>query len=296
MHALTIFKGSGVALITPMNADGSVNYEELKALTQWHIDEGTDAIIACGTTGETSTLVDEEHLKVIEAVVKQVDGRIPVIAGTGSNDTKHGIYLAVEAEKRGADALLIVTPYYNKATKTSLVKHYEAICSQVELPVILYSVASRTGLNLTPDLVKELIKIPNIKGIKEASGDISQIVAIACLVNDDFALYSGNDDQVLPILSVGGSGVISTIGNIAPKDTSKMVHHYLDGEFEAAKKIQLAQYPLIEAIFSEVNPVPVKKAVGLLKGTETHYRLPLGDPEEATIALLKEKMTNYGLL
>ena len=196
---MTIFKGSGVALITPMNADGSVNYQELKALTQWHIDEGTDAIIACGTTGETSTLVDAEHLKVIETVVKQVDGRIPVIAGTGSNDTQHGIYLSVEAEKLGADALLIVTPYYNKATKTSLVKHYEAICSKVDLPVILYSVASRTGLNLTPDLVKELMKIPNVKGIKEASGDISQIVAIACLVNDDFA-YATREGLVPPLV------------------------------------------------------------------------------------------------
>lgn len=293
---MAIFKGSGVAIITPMNADGSVNYEELKALTEWHVNEGTDAIIACGTTGETSTLVDAEHLKVIETVVKQVDRRIPVIAGTGSNDTQHGIYLSVEAEKLGADALLIVTPYYNKATKTSLIRHYEAICSKVDLPVILYSVASRTGMNLSPDVVEELIKIPNIKGIKEASGDISQIVSIARFINDDFALYSGNDDQVLPLLSVGGSGVISTIANILPKDTSEMVHNYLNGYLEKAKVTQLKQLPIIDTIFSEVNPVPIKKAVGLLKGIETHYRLPLGEPEEATVVRLKETMTDYGLL
>lgn len=293
---MTIFKGSGVALITPMKQDGSVDYEQLKELAEWHVQEGSDALIACGTTGEASTLIDEEHLAVIDTVVKQVNGRIPVIAGTGSNDTQHGIYLSVEAEKLGVDGLLIVTPYYNKATKKSLVAHYEAICSQVELPVILYSVAARTAFNLTPEMVAELKKIPNVKGIKEASGDISQIVSIASLVDEDFALYSGNDDQVLPLLSVGGSGVISTIGNIAPKQTSEMIHHYFDGNFETAKEMQLAQLPLIHTIFSEVNPVPVKKAVGLLKGTETNYRLPLGQPEEETVAALKTEMTAYGLL
>ncbi|MHC5268283.1 4-hydroxy-tetrahydrodipicolinate synthase [Enterococcus sp. LJL98] len=293
---MTIFKGSGVALITPMKQDGSVDFEQLKALAEWHVQEGSDAIIACGTTGEASTLIDEEHLAVIETVVKQVNGRIPVIAGTGSNDTQHGVHLSVEAEKRGVDGLLVVTPYYNKATKKSLVAHYEAICSKVSLPVILYSVASRTALNLTPDMVAELKKIPNIKGIKEASGDISQIVAIAGLVDEDFALYSGNDDQVLPMLSVGGSGVISTIGNIAPKQTSQMIHDYFDGKFEKAKEAQLAQLPLIHAIFSEVNPVPVKTAVGLLKNLETNYRLPLGQPEEETIALLRKEMAAYGLL
>ena len=293
---MTIFKGSGVALITPMKEDGSVDYEQLKELAEWHVQEGSDAIIACGTTGEASTLVDEEHLAVIDTVVKQVNGRIPVIAGTGSNDTKHGIFLSVEAEKLGVDGLLIVTPYYNKATKKSLVAHYEAICSQVNLPVILYSVPSRTALNLTVEMVTELKKIPNIKGIKEASGDISQIVAMARLVDEDFALYSGNDDQVLPMLSVGGSGVISTIGNIAPKQTSQMIHHYFDGELETAKEIQLAQIPLIQVIFSEVNPVPVKKAVGLLKGIETNYRLPLGQPEDETVANLQKEMTAYGLL
>lgn len=293
---MAIFKGSGVALVTPMHNDGSVDYDKLKELAEWHVQQGSDAIIACGTTGEASTLDDDEHIAVIETVVQQVNGRIPVIGGTGSNNTQHGIFLSTEAERVGADALLVVTPYYNKATKKSLVAHYEAICSKVSIPVILYSVASRTGMNLTPDTVAELKKIPNVQGIKEASGDISQIVEIARLVDEDFALYSGNDDQVLPLLSVGGSGVISTIANIAPKQTSEMVHNYLAGNTKAAVDTQLAQIPLIQAIFSEVNPVPVKAAVSLLRREAVNYRLPLGAPEEATIERLKHEMTAYGLL
>uniref|UniRef100_UPI00403F3B1D 4-hydroxy-tetrahydrodipicolinate synthase n=1 Tax=Candidatus Enterococcus willemsii TaxID=1857215 RepID=UPI00403F3B1D len=293
---MAIFKGSGVALVTPMHNDGSVDYDKLKELAEWHVQQGSDAIIACGTTGEASTLDDDEHIAVIETVVQQVNGRIPVIGGTGSNNTQHGIFLSTEAERVGADALLVVTPYYNKATKKSLVAHYEAICSKVSIPVILYSVASRTGMNLTPDAVAELKKIPNIQGIKEASGDISQIVEIARLVDEDFALYSGNDDQVLPLLSVGGSGVISTIANIAPKQTSEMIHNYLTGNTKAAVDTQLAQIPLIQAIFSEVNPVPVKAAVSLLRNEPLNYRLPLGEPEEATMERLKREMTAYGLL
>ncbi|KAF1305851.1 4-hydroxy-tetrahydrodipicolinate synthase [Candidatus Enterococcus willemsii] len=293
---MAIFKGSGVALVTPMHNDGSVDYDKLKELAEWHVQQGSDAIIACGTTGEASTLDDDEHIAVIETVVQQVNGRIPVIGGTGSNNTQHGIFLSTEAERVGADALLVVTPYYNKATKKSLVAHYEAICSKVSIPVILYSVVSRTGMNLTPDAVAELKKIPNIQGIKEASGDISQIVEIARLVDEDFALYSGNDDQVLPLLSVGGSGVISTIANIAPKQTSEMVHNYLTGNTKAAVDTQLAQIPLIQAIFSEVNPVPVKAAVSLLRNEPLNYRLPLGEPEEATMERLKREMTAYGLL
>ncbi|MDT2757636.1 4-hydroxy-tetrahydrodipicolinate synthase [Enterococcus asini] len=293
---MAIFKGAGVALVTPMNADGSVNYDELQALTEWQVQEGIDAIIACGTTGEASTLKDEEHIKVIETVVKQVAGRIPVIGGTGSNDTAHGIHLAKEAEKVGADALLIVTPYYNKATKSSLIAHYEAICSQTSLPVLLYSIEGRTGLNLTAEMVARLKEIPNVQGIKEASGNLSQIVEIATLVDENFALYSGNDDQVLPLLSVGGSGVISTIANLLPKETSAMVHNYLEGNWEKAQKTQLAQLPLIHAIFAEVNPVPVKAAVSLLGKCEMHYRLPLGVPEKSTLDNLKTAMNAYGLL
>lgn len=293
---MAIFEGAGIALITPMYADGTVDFAKLKELAEWHVQEGADAIIACGTTGEASTLDDKEHIAVIEAVVQQVNGRIPVIGGTGSNNTQHGIELSQAAQKVGADALLVVTPYYNKATKKSIIKHYQAICASVTIPVILYSVASRTGMNLSPEIVRELKKIPNVVGIKEASGDISQIVEIARLVDEDFALYSGNDDQVLPLLSVGGSGVISTIGNIAPKQTSQMVHDYLAGNHQAALATQLAQKPLIDAIFCEVNPVPIKAAVGLLKGYETHYRLPLDQAEASTITRLTNEMKNYGLL
>lgn len=293
---MAIFTGAGIALITPMLADGTVDFDKLKELAEWHVQQGADAIIACGTTGEASTLDDQEHIAVIEAVVKQVNGRIPVIGGTGSNNTQHGIELSQAAQRVGADALLVVTPYYNKATKKSIIKHYQAICASVDLPVILYSVASRTGMNLTPAIIKELKEIPNVVGIKEASGDISQIVEIARLVDEDFALYSGNDDQVLPLLSVGGSGVISTIGNIAPKQTSQMVHDYLEGQTKAALAVQLAQKPLIDAIFSEVNPVPIKKAVGMLKGYDTYYRLPLDQPEEKTVELLAKEMKNYSLL
>lgn len=293
---MAIFEGAAVALITPMKTDRTVDYEKLDELVEWQIQSGIDGIVACGTTGEASTLVDEEHIAVIEAVVKKAAGRVPVIGGTGSNNTEHGIHLAKEAERVGADALLVVTPYYNKATKTSLVAHYRAICDSVKLPVILYSVGSRTGMNLTPAMVAELKKIPNIKGIKEASGDISQIVEIARLVDEDFALYSGNDDQVLPLLSVGGVGVISTIGNIAPNETSKMVHDYLAGKISEARTTQLTQKPLIDALFAEVNPVPVKAAVSLMGKCELHYRLPLGPPEAKTLETLRSEMTAYGLL
>lgn len=296
MASLAVFTGSGVALVTPMKKDGSVDYQKLDELVEWQVNEGINAIIACGTTGEASTLDDEEHISVIEAVVKKVNNRIPVIAGTGSNNTQHGVHLAKEAERVGADALLVVTPYYNKATKKSLVAHYKAICDQIELPVILYSVASRTGMNLTYETVKELKQIPNIVGIKEASGDIAQIVEIAQLVDENFALYSGNDDQVLPLLAVGGSGVISTVSNILPKETAKMVKDFLTGNITQARSIQLKQLPLIHAVFAEVNPVPIKAAVSLLGKCELSYRLPLAEPEAETLANLKTQMTAYGLL
>lgn len=296
MTSLSVFTGSGVALVTPMKKDGSVDYQKLDELVEWQVNEGINAIIACGTTGEASTLDDEEHISVIKAVVDKVDKRIPVVAGTGSNNTQHGIHLAKEAEHVGADALLVVTPYYNKATKKSLVAHYKAICNSIKLPVILYSVASRTGMNLTYETVKELKQIPNIVGIKEASADIAQIVEIAQLVDENFALYSGNDDQVLPLLAVGGSGVISTISNILPKETAKMVSDFLDGNIKQARVIQLKQLPLIQAIFSEVNPVPIKAAVWLLGKCELTYRLPLAEPEKETLANLKNQMTAYGLL
>ncbi|MGX7329771.1 4-hydroxy-tetrahydrodipicolinate synthase [Enterococcus bulliens] len=293
---MTIFEGAAVALITPMCEDGSVDYKSLTELVEWQIQSGIDAIVACGTTGEASTLIDEEHIAVIEAVVKQANGRVPVIGGTGSNNTQHGIHLSKEAQRVGADGLLVVTPYYNKATKTSLVAHYKAIAESVELPILLYSVHSRTGMNLDVDAVKELKKIPNIVGIKEASSDISQVVSIAREVDEHFALYSGNDDQVLPFLSVGGKGVISTISNVAPAQTSEMVHAYLDGDLTKAKDMQLAQKPLIDALFAEVNPVPVKAAVALMDKCQMTYRLPLGPPEKTTIERLQKEMTAYNIL
>jgi len=293
---LSVFTGSGVALVTPMKKDGSVDYQKLDELVEWQVNEGINAIVTCGTTGEASTLDDEEHISVIEAVVDKVNKRVPVVAGTGSNNTQHGIHLAKEAERVGADALLVVTPYYNKATKKSIIAHYKAICDTIELPVILYSVASRTGMNLDYRTVKELKQIPNIVGIKEASADIAQIVEIAQLVDENFALYSGNDDQVLPLLAVGGSGVISTISNILPKETATMVRNFLEGNIAQARATQLKQLPLIQAVFSEVNPVPIKAAVSLLGKCELSYRLPLAEPEEETLTNLKTQMTKYGLL
>lgn len=293
---MAIFKGAGVALVTPMKADGTVDFDKLKQLVEWQIAKGIDAIIACGTTGEASTLVDEEHIAVIETVVKQTAGRIPVIAGTGSNNTQHGIYLSKEAERVGASGLLVVTPYYNKATNSSLVKHYDAICKSVNIPIILYSIAGRTGMNLTPSMVAKLKKLPNVVGIKEASGNISQVVEICTLADENFAVYSGNDDQVLPFLSVGGAGVISTIANILPSETTQMVHDFFDGNIANAKKMQLQQLPLIHALFKEVNPVPVKAAVSLLGRCEMNYRLPLDKPEDDTLQLLKTAMKNHGLI
>lgn len=293
---MAIFTGAGVALVTPMKADKTVDFAKLKQLVEWQIEKGIDAIIACGTTGEASTLDDEEHIAVIEAVVKQAAGRVPVIGGTGSNNTQHGIYLSKEAERVGASGLLVVTPYYNKATNSSLIKHYEAICSSVNIPIILYSIAGRTGMNVTPNMVKKLKELPNVVGIKEASGNISQVVEICALADDNFAVYSGNDDQVLPFLSVGGAGVISTIANILPSETTQMVHDFFDGKVEKAKKTQLQQLPLIHALFKEVNPVPVKAAVSLLGKCEMNYRLPLDKPEEDTLQLLKTAMKNHGLI
>lgn len=292
---MRIFEGSGVALVTPMKADGAVDYKKLEELVEWQISEGTDAIIACGTTGEASTLANDEHIAVIEAVVNKVNGRVPVIAGTGVNDTQHAIELSTGAENAGADALLIVTPYYNKASDEGLFLHYQKIAESVKLPIILYSVASRTNMNIAPQMVKRLSEIPNVVAIKEASGNISQIAEIAQIMPKDFAIYSGNDDQVLPIMALGGSGSISTIANIAPKQTHELTKAVLEGDFSLAKELQLAQIPLIRAIFCEVNPIPVKTAVGLLGKIDPHFRLPLSAAKAETVEGLKREMTAYGL-
>ena len=292
---MAIFRGSGVAIITPQK-NGKVDYDAMGRLVEWHIKEGTDAIVVCGTTGEASTLTTEEHIETVRFVTEKVAKRIPVIAGTGSNNTAHALELSTECAALGVDGLLVVTPYYNKATSKGLIRHYYTIADQVDVPIVLYSVASRTGLNITPAVAAELKKHPNIQAIKEASGNISQIVEMAKLVDDDFDMYSGNDDHVVPVLSVGGSGVISTVANIDPKNTHLMVQKFFDGDLAGAREIQLAQKHLIDTIFSEVNPIPVKAAVHLLGMCDLEYRLPMCEPEPATIERLKKEMQEYGIL
>ena len=290
-----IFKGSGVALITPFNEDGKVNFEKLGELVEFHIENNTDAIIACGTTGEASTLDDEEHLAVIKYVIDKVNKRIPVIAGTGGNDTNHSIYMSQQAEKLGADALLVITPYYNKGNKSGIKKHFEAIAASVKIPIIMYNVPGRTCVNMSPSLVAELAKLDNIVAIKEASGDLAQVAEIARLVPDDFAIYSGNDDSILPLLSLGGHGVISVLANICPKETHDLVYKFFEGDLEISRKLQLEMKPLIDALFIEVNPVPVKTAANLLGFNVGNLRLPLAEMDSKNIEVLQKELINWGL-
>ncbi len=291
---MSMFKGSGVALVTPFK-DGRIDYHALEGLIEWHIDAGTDALIVCGTTGEASTLSPVEKLSLVEFTIKKADGRIPVIAGSGSNDTSHSMYLSKEMQYAGADGLLIVTPYYNKATQTGLIKHYTAIADYVDVPIILYSVKSRTGLNITPSTVKELKKHPNICGIKEASGDISQICSIAALADQSFRLYSGNDDHTISMMALGAVGCISTVANIIPAQYHQMTKDYLEGRHNAAAKTQLAMLPLIHAVFAEVNPIPVKAALHIMGKIQKEYRLPLCEPSNETLYLLFDEMKRYGI-
>lgn len=290
-----IFKGSAVALITPFNEDGTVNYEKLGELVEFHIENSTDAIVACGTTGEASTLEDEEHLSVIKYVIDKVNKRIPVIAGTGGNDTEHSIYMSQQAEKFGVDGLLIITPYYNKGNKSGIKKHFEAIAKSVKTPIILYNVPGRTGVNLAPSIVYELSKIDNIVAIKEASGDLSQVAEIARLVSDDFAIYSGNDDTILPLLSLGGKGVISVLANVCPKETHDLVFKFFEGDIDTSRELQLNMKPLIDALFIEVNPVPVKTACNLLGFDVGGFRLPLAEMDSKNAEVLKNELINWGL-
>jgi 4-hydroxy-tetrahydrodipicolinate synthase len=292
---MSIFKGSGVALITPFK-DGKVDFDAMGNLLDWHVQEGTDAIVVCGTSGEASTLKDDEHLATIGFTIKRINGRIPVVAGVGSNSTEHAIDFSKEAEKMGADALLHVTPYYNKATRKGLIMHYNAVAESTKLPIILYSVAVRTGVNITPDVCAELAQVDNIVAIKEASGNISQVAEIARVTPDDFAIYSGNDDMVVPLLSVGGSGVISVVANVAPKDTHDMVMKYLNGDTAGAAKLQLDMKELIDALFIEVNPIPAKAASWLMGKCQYEYKLPLCQMEEKNLEVLKKAMKNYGLI
>ena len=291
-----IFKGSAVALITPFDENGKVNFEKIKELIEFHITNGTDAIVACGTTGEASTMNDEEHLAVIKTVVDAVNKRIPVIAGTGGNDTDHSIYMSKEAEKLGADALLVITPYYNKANKSGLKKHFEAIANSVNLPIILYNVPSRTNVNIPPALVADLAKnVDNIVAIKEACGDLAQVAEVCRLVPEDFAVYSGNDDSILPLLSLGGVGVISVLANICPRETHDLVAKFMDGDLEGSRKLQLDMKPLIDSLFIEVNPVPVKTAANLMGFNVGDLRLPLAEMEDKNLEVLKKELVNWGI-
>ena len=291
-----IFTGAAVALVTPMKSNGEVNYEKLDELIEFQIAGKTDAIVACGTTGEASTLSHEEHLDVIRHTVKKMAGRVPVIAGTGSNSTETAIYLSVEAEKAGADALLLVTPYYNKATQKGLIEHFVKTAEAVKIPVILYNVPSRTGCNIQPATVKEINRrASNVVAIKEASGDISQVAMLASIMDEDFAIYSGNDDQIVPILSLGGLGVISVLSNIAPKETHDIVATYLEGDVKKSAKLQLEAIDVIKSLFCEVNPIPVKTALNLMGMNAGPLRLPLTEMEETNVSRLKKSLLDYGI-
>ncbi len=294
---MAIFKGAGVAIVTPMKANGDVNFEKLSEIIEDQIAGQTDAIIICGTTGESSTLTHEEHLEVIRHCIKQVAKRVPVIAGTGSNCTETAVYLSKEAEEAGADAVLLVTPYYNKATQKGLIAHYTAVANSISLPVVLYNVPSRTGCNLAPATVAALVRdVDNIVGIKEASGDISQVAQLMHLTEGKIELYSGNDDQVVPLLSLGGIGVISVVSNVAPKYMHDMVMKYLDGDMQGSMKMQLDAIPLCKALFCEVNPIPVKAAMNMQGKEVGSLRSPLTEMEPENQKLLKNIMKDMGLL
>lgn len=294
---MSVFKGAGVAIVTPMKANGEVNYEKFGELIEFQIANGTDAIIVCGTTGESATLSHEEHLQVIRYCTEKVAGRIPVVAGTGSNCTETAIYLSTEAEKYGVDGLLLVCPYYNKATQNGLYTHFKAVADSVKLPIILYNVPSRTGCNLQPDTVIRLCtEVENIVGIKEASGNISQIARLAAKAQGRVDIYSGNDDQIVPILSLGGKGVISVLSNVAPRQTHDICAKYFAGDVEGSCRLQLAAMELCDALFCEVNPIPVKKALNLMGMEAGSLRLPLTEMEEANAAKLEQAMRGFGLL
>ncbi len=294
---MAVFKGAGVAIVTPMHADGEVDYERFTDLIEFQIKNGTDAIIVCGTTGEASTLTHEEHLDVIKHCVEVTAGRIPVIAGTGSNCTETAVYLSREAEKIGADGLLLVSPYYNKATQNGLYAHFKTVADSVKLPVILYNVPSRTGCNILPETIVRLCRdVENIVGVKEASGNISQIAHLAAIADGCVDIYSGNDDQIVPIMSLGGIGVISVLSNVAPAQTHEICRQYLDGNVRESCRLQLKALDLCNALFCEVNPIPVKKALNLMgMGTGT-LRMPLSEMEPANAERLEKAMRAYGIL
>ena len=290
-----LFKGAGVALITPMNEDKSVNYNKLKELVNWQIENKTDAIIACGTTGESSTLTDEEKLKVIEEVVKETKKRVPVIAGTGSNNTMHAVELSKKAEKLNVDGLLVVTPYYNKTSQEGLVKHYETIASSVNIPVIVYDVPSRTGCKIEPKTFETLEKIKNIEAVKAASGSISDVTTISANCKN-LKIYSGNDDQITSMMAIGGIGVISVLSNIMPKQTHEICEFFLENKVKESKELQLKLLDLTHAIFIDVNPIPVKEAMNLMGLNVGPCRLPLYKLNEKKLEILKSCLKKHNLI
>lgn len=294
---MAIFKGSGVALVTPMKEDGSINYEVLGELIEYHIANDTDAIIICGTSGEAPTLDDDEHLEAIRYTIEKTAHRIPVIAGTGSNNTAHAIMMSQEAEKMGADAVLLVTPYYNKATQNGLIRHFTAIANSISIPCILYNVPSRTGTNILPETAVTLAKtVPNIVAIKEASGNFSQVAKLASLAQGCIDIYSGNDDQIVPICSLGGIGVISVLSNVAPKETHNIVQYCLMNRYDKARQLQHKALELCNALFCEVNPIPVKAALNMQGYNVGEPRLPLTEMEPANKERLRKAMIDFGCL
>ena len=290
-----IFTGAAVAIVTPFNENG-INFEELKRLIDFNIDNGTDAIVIAGTTGESSTMSDEEHKEAIRFTVEYVNKRIPVIAGTGSNDTAYAVELSKYAESVGVDGILVVTPYYNKATQSGLVKHFTYIADRVNVPMILYNVPSRTGVNILPETYVELAKHPRIVAAKEASGDLSQVAKIKALCGDNLDIYSGNDDQIVPILSLGGKGVISVLSNVMPKEAHEICSLYFEGKIEESAKMQTDYLKLINNLFIEVNPIPVKTALGLMGYNVGNLRMPLFAMEGKNLETLKDSLKEYGLI
>ena len=294
---MALFEGAGVALVTPFKENGEVNYEKLEEIVEEQIAGGTDAIIACGTTGEASTMTHEEHLEVIEYICRVTKKRIPVVAGTGSNCTETAVYLSAEAEKRGADGLLLVSPYYNKATQKGLMAHFTAVADAVKIPVILYNIPGRTGVTIKPETIAALCRdVDNIVGVKEASGNFSAIATLMSLSDGKVDLYSGNDDQIVPLLSLGGKGVISVLSNVAPRQTHDICASYFAGDVKTSASLQLKAIPLITELFSEVNPIPVKAAMNMMGKGVGPLRMPLTEMEPQNQEKLKKAMTAYGIL
>ena len=294
---MAIFEGAGVALVTPFTESGEVNYPKLTELLEEQIAGGTDAIISCGTTGESSTMSHEEHIQVIRHTCQVVNGRIPVIAGTGSNCTREAIHLSMEAEKAGADGLLLVTPYYNKGTQKGLMAHYRAVAQSVNIPILLYHIPGRTGVTMTPETMVTLCReVPNIVGVKEASGNFSAIAARMHMAEGCVDLYSGNDDQITPLLAMGGKGVISVLSNVAPRQTHDICQAFFDGDPKRSLELQLKAIPLVSQLFCEVNPIPVKAALNMMGRQTGPLRLPLTEMEPAHQETLAAAMREYGIL